>query len=108
MSMLSTQIDNLRLMARLVLDYEPAEIRRALREAADTIESLRDRLQNLAFERGMRDAMENATMGRGECEFEINIDMTAIRCSACGYELPKGTSLRSTRFCGGCGKAVKR
>ena len=66
MSMLSTQIDNLRLMARLVLDYEPAEIRRALREAADTIESLRDRLQNLAFERGMNDALE--ALRRSECE----------------------------------------
>ena len=46
--------------------------------------------------------------GGGECEFELNTDMSAIRCSSCGYELPKGTDLAETRFCGGCGKAVKR
>ena len=45
MSMLSIQIDNLRLMARLVREYDYAEISRMLREAADTIESLRERLQ---------------------------------------------------------------
>ena len=51
---------------------------------------------------------EAATLGGGECEFELNTDMSAIRCSSCGYELPKGTDLAETRFCGGCGKAVKR
>lgn len=50
----------------------------------------------------------NAAIGGGECEFELNTDMSAIRCSACGYELPKGTNLLETRFCGGCGKAVRR
>jgi len=43
--MLSSQADELRLMARLVRDYDYKEISRMLREAADTIESLRDRLQ---------------------------------------------------------------
>ena len=46
MSMLSLQIDNLRLMARLVRDYDYDEISRMLREAAYTIESLRERLQD--------------------------------------------------------------
>jgi hypothetical protein len=47
-------------------------------------------------------------LGGGECEFELNADMNAFRCSSCGYKLPKGTNLGDTRFCGGCGKAVKR
>ena len=46
MSMLSSQADELRLMARLVRDYDYKEISRMLREAADTIISLRDRLQD--------------------------------------------------------------
>jgi len=50
----------------------------------------------------------NAELGSGTCEFELNTDMTAIRCDKCDYELPKGTDLKATRFCGGCGKAVKR
>lgn len=50
MSMLSTQCDDLRLMARLVRDYDHKEISRMLREAADTIESLRDRLQPVPAE----------------------------------------------------------
>ena len=45
MSALSSQCDELRLMARLVRDYDYKEISRMLREAANTIESLRDRLQ---------------------------------------------------------------
>ena len=49
-----------------------------------------------------------AELGNGTCEFELNTDMTAIRCDKCGYELPKGTDLKATRFCGGCGSQVKR
>lgn len=45
--------------------------------------------------------------GNGTCEFELNTDMTAIRCDKCGYELPKGTDLKATRFCGGCGRRVR-
>jgi len=47
MSTLSSQVNFLRLMARLVRDYDYEEISRMLREAADTIEGLRDRLQEL-------------------------------------------------------------
>ena len=42
----------------------------------------------------------------GTCEFELNTDMTAIKCSECGYKLPKGADLTATNFCGGCGAKV--
>lgn len=45
MSMLSVQVENLRIMARLVRNYDYREISRALRDAADTIWQLRDNLQ---------------------------------------------------------------
>lgn len=75
MSMLSSQADELRLMARLVRDYDYKEISRMLREAADTIESLRDRLQD-------------AELGRGTCEWILEHSGTLYdkwRCSKCGY-----------------------
>ena len=46
-------------------------------------------------------------LGSGTCELELNTDMTAIRCDKCGYELPKGTNLKATRFCGGCGRRAR-
>ena len=46
-SMLSAQIENLRIMARLVREYEYKEIRRELRDAADTIEHLRVMAQDV-------------------------------------------------------------
>lgn len=87
--MLSEQIDELRLMGDGQADKGEFTVATLLREAADTIESLRDRLQG------------------GTCEFELNTDMTAIRCDKCGYELPKGTDLKATRFCGGCGRRAR-
>ena len=45
MSMLGEQIKELRESARQFEGYQNGEISRTLREAADTIESLRDRLQ---------------------------------------------------------------
>lgn len=54
--------------------------------AADTIDNLRNRLET--------------------CELEINADMTAIKCSKCGYVVPKGTDLMSVRYCSGCGRKV--
>lgn len=47
MSMLTSQIDELRDKARLFEGYQNGEISRMMREAAYTIESLRDRLQEL-------------------------------------------------------------
>lgn len=89
MSMLSGQIDELRLMGDGQAAKGEFTVATLLREAADTIESLRERLQD------------------GTCEFELNTDMTAIRCDNCGYELPKGTDLKATRFCGGCGRMAR-
>ena len=47
MSMLTAQVDKLRDKARFFEGYQNGEISSLLREAADTIESLRDRLQEL-------------------------------------------------------------
>ena len=47
MSMLTAQCDELRDKAMLFEGYNNGEISRMLRDAADTIESLRDRLQEL-------------------------------------------------------------
>lgn len=48
-----------------------------------------------------------AELGSGMCEFELNTDMTAIRCDKCGYELPAGVSLSKTKRCGGCGRWLR-
>lgn len=61
MSMLSVQCDNLRIMARLVRDYDHAEVSRELRDAADTIWSLRNRCVDVQAENDdLRD--ENAKL----------------------------------------------
>lgn len=109
MSMLSSQADELRLMARLVRDYDYKEISRMLREAADTIISLRDRLQD-------------AELGRGACvphgEWESLTQTTEFRrmyCD-CGYELgmdsrnsfplARTTYAAMPRFCPECGARI--
>lgn len=50
----------------------------------------------------------SATLGCGTCKLELATDMESIRCSACGYKLPKGTDLKATKFCGGCGCEVEQ
>lgn len=45
MSMLTVKVENLRIMARLVRDYDYREISRSLRDAADTIADLRETLR---------------------------------------------------------------
>ena len=60
---------------------------RLMDDAANTIENLRNRLTET-------------------CELEINTDMTAIKCSGCGYVVPKGTNLMSVKYCAGCGRQV--
>ena len=44
----------------------------------------------------------------GTCKLELATDMESIRCSACGYKSPKGTDLKVTKFCGGCGCEVEQ
>lgn len=105
MSMLSSQADELRLMARLVRDYDYKEISRMLREAADTIESLRDRLQDIE-------------LGRGTCEYVIEDNMNEtegmgdvwFRCTNCGtsYDYYADEWLLKMPYCPRCGCEVER
>lgn len=55
---------------------------------------------------GLVDDDQPPEIGRGVCKFELDLSMKVIRCSRCGYSLPAGTDLRSTRYCGGCGRRV--
>ena len=100
MSMLSSKINNLRLMARLVRDYDYSEISRMLRDAADTIEGLRERLQDDVL--------------RGECE--ITASSTVGLCTdnpkhwfklSCGHSFTVD-GLGKPVACAVCGKAVRR
>lgn len=43
---------------------------------------------------------------RGDTHMELSTDMSRIRCHQCGYELPYGTDLSKTHYCGGCGRLV--
>ena len=94
MSMLSTQIDNLRLMARLVREYDYDEISRMLREAADTIESLRDKAQ-AAFETCSYDFVPNVGNGM--------LNACGLKCSHCGREQ---MDLEPPAYCPRCGRRV--
>ena len=95
MSTLSGQIDELRLMGDGQAAKGEFTVATLLREAADTIESLRDRLQS------------------GTCELEkleaiyvtLNmLDQTAWGvCSECGTASPMDAT-----FCCECGRRVKR
>ena len=103
MSMLGQQANELRLMARLVRDYDYKEISRMLREAADTIISLRDRLQA-------------ATLGSGTCEYAIKDNMNEtegmgdvwIECSAChcAFDYYADEWLMNMHYCPNCGAKV--
>ena len=98
--MLSEQCAKLRGKADELRDMGMTETPDLLREAADTIESLRDRLQA-------------AELGSGTCE-NANADGYGFRfeCSECGYsaivhncaarldELP--------RFCPNCGARIRK
>ena len=102
MSALSIKIDNLRLMARLVREYDYDEISAMLRDAADTIESMRNRLQD-------------AALGARECEMELTDTsyhgFDVYQCSECGEEVAELTYMGKSEkpnFCKKCGKAVKR
>lgn len=105
MSMLSAQCDELRDKALLFEGYNNGEISRMLREAADTIETLREKLQA-------------ATLGSGECECESSLlwdcyhgrDFYEHRLS-CGHIVTSDFG-EPPNYCEECGakvrKAVKR
>ena len=105
MSMLTAQIANLRLMARLVREYDYSEISRMLREAADTIESLRERAQA-------------ATLGSEECDWMLRDKWPNDTGDDYVYGYETSCGARHTwwpdslpKFCPTCGgkvKAVKR
>ena len=62
-SMISAQCDNLRVMARLVREYDAKEVSRELRDAADTIWQLRNdcvdlRIENRKLRELVRDMFE--------------------------------------------------
>ena len=88
------------------IDWEIPEAAELLREAADTIESLRDRLQNQAFALGMQEAL-----GSGTCEVQ-HVKSGAMydvwRYTCCGYEHAESVSEEAIpqNFCPKCGKRV--
>ena len=101
MSMLSEQIAKLRKTAESI-DWEIPEAAELLREAADTIEDLRDRLQNQAFALGMQEALGNGTCEQvlTDCDDGLMPPFTA-HCGACGAEWGF-----TPKYCYNCGAKV--
>ena len=108
MSMLSIQIAELRDAAKLYDGMVEPRTAELLREAADTIESLRDRLQNQAFALGMQDALGSETCELVETDSYRNANETihVLECSVCGKtcEHVNGSYPR----CPHCGRKVER
>ena len=113
MSMLSIQIAKLRKTAESI-DWEIPEAAELLREAADTIEDLRDRLQNQAFALGMQDAL-----GSGTCEYKpmwndddlLTGEYVGMWYTGCGdalvWNADNDECCKPPAFCPYCGGAVK-
>ena len=72
-------------------------------ECAEDHEQLAEWLEELRKLRAIA-----ASLGGGTCKLELATDMESIRCNVCGYKLPKGTDLKATKFCGGCGCEVEQ
>lgn len=118
MSMLTEQCVRLRSWAkqfdeRADFDALAPLLASDLREAADTIEDLRDRLQNQAFAHGMQEALGGVT-----CEYVIEDNMNEsegmgdvwFRCTNCGacYDyMADNWMLKKTSHCPKCGATVK-
>lgn len=104
--MLTSQVENLRIMARLVREYEYREISWALRHAADTIENLRNRLTE----------RETCTMELlfAEDTLEHECREYIMHCDACHhnfcyvlYNEDGGTwTDEKPKFCPHCGRRV--
>lgn len=103
MSMLSAQVDrlretanNLKKVQELSTPWAKKNLVPLLSEAADTIESLRDKLLN-------------ATLGSGECELVDNGPWGyPYTCSACRAQYDPDILNGEWNHCPNCGKAVKR
>ena len=107
MSMLSEQCARLRSWAaqfddRADLDALAPLVARDLREAADTIISLRDRLQNQAFALGMQEALGSGTCNPVETATLENATAHVMECDMCGrtYEHVNG----DYEYCPRCGR----
>lgn len=98
MSMLSVQISNLRIMARLVRDYDYREISRTLRDAADTIDELRARCQELQ-EKEWR-TCHLVTESTDARDWPNN-----QQCDQCG-EYVAVVSPEVVRYCPSCGRRI--
>jgi rubrerythrin len=90
MSMLTAQCENLRIMARLVRDYDYREISRALREAADTIAALRNRLTETCH--NVAEYPEDGFWPSPH-----------FKCSECGAS---HVSMEYVHYCPNCGRKV--
>ena len=103
--MLSEQIKELRLMGDGQAYKGEFTVATLLREAADTIEGLRDMLQNQAFALGMQDAL-----GGGTCEvishyYYDDYDIHEFEFS-CGHSYTNHDDMPYP-FCPMCGAKVK-
>lgn len=101
MSMLTAQVENLRIMARLVRDYDYREISRALREAADTIENLRNRLTETCHDLSGTGANGEQVFHCSECGCVMSLydlDGANVLCTNHIYDYP--------RYCPNCGRMV--
>lgn len=101
MSMLTTQVENLRIMARLVRDYDHREISRELREAADTIENLRNRLTETCHDLSGTGANGEQVFHCSECGCVMSLydlDGANVLCTNHVFDYP--------RYCPNCGRMV--
>ena len=98
----------------------PTERVRALLDgltAHAIVERVHPYYQGYQFEGEWLDALKGAIADEldevdakvpGTCELELNTDMTAVRCDACGHVMPPGTDLMSVNYCPNCGRLVER
>ena len=98
MSMISEQIEELRLMAEMFVNGEPYG--NLLMRAADTIEMLSEKAREPKcgewIDKGWKGDWQFETDGRGNCWYEY-------KCSECGYIKRGGKS----NYCPNCGAYMR-